>query len=80
MIGAALFVGALAFNVQMNFANKQTSDVALNNIEALTASAEEDPDFPGCCENIWTVTYEVGTNTAISCVTGGSYACPICCF
>ena len=44
IIGLALFVGVVAFNVQMNLSNNQTSDVTLNNIEALTASAEESGD------------------------------------
>jgi len=50
MIGLALFVGAVAFNVQMNLSNNQTSDVTLNNIEALIASAQaEEPTGTGDC-------------------------------
>ena len=41
IIGLALFVGAVAFNFQMNSANNQTRNVTLKNIEALTASAQE---------------------------------------
>jgi len=36
-VGLALFVGAVALNVQMT---NQTDDVTLKNIEALSASAE----------------------------------------
>ena len=80
IIGLALFVGAVAFNVQMNSANNQTNDVTLKNIEALTASAEEDPIFAECCDNIWTIKYSAGTTTVIECTSDGEYACTLCCF
>ena len=40
-IGLLLFIGAIAFNLQMNSSNNQISNVTLKNIEVLTASAEE---------------------------------------
>ena len=40
-IGLALFVGAIAFNLQMNSSNNQASNLTLRDIEALTALAEE---------------------------------------
>ena len=43
-IGLALFVGAIAFNLQMNSSNNETSDLTLKNIKAITASAEEDDE------------------------------------
>jgi hypothetical protein len=42
IIGLALFVGAIAFNVHMNAVNNdQLSDVTLKNIEALAAPGDE---------------------------------------
>jgi len=52
MIGLALFVGAVAFNVQMNSANNQTSNVTLKNIEAL-AIGDEEYSEETCCDAIW---------------------------
>lgn len=43
IIGLALFVGAIAFNFQINSVNNdQLSDVTLKNIEALAAPGDED--------------------------------------
>ena len=39
-IGLALFVGAVAFNVQMTNSNKQGNEVILKNIEALASGSE----------------------------------------
>jgi len=50
MIGLALFVGAVAFNVQMNSANNQNRGITMSNLAALTASAQEiDPECPNGC-------------------------------
>jgi len=48
LIGLALFVGAVTFNLQMNSSNNETSDLTLKNIKALTASAEESGDGGTC--------------------------------
>jgi hypothetical protein len=52
MIGLALFVGAVAFNFQMNSDNNQNRGMTMSNLAALTASAQEiDPECPnGCVE------------------------------
>jgi hypothetical protein len=51
IIGLALFVGAIAFNLQMNSGNNdQLSDVTLKNIEAMAAPGGEDDDGDSDCE------------------------------
>jgi hypothetical protein len=53
MIGLALFVGAVAFNVQMNSDKNQNRVMIMSNLAALTASAqeidEECPDYGSGC-------------------------------
>jgi hypothetical protein len=77
-IGLALFVGVVLFNLHMT---NQTDDVTLKNIEAVTASASgTSGGYAGCCDEIWTVTRQIGLDPYIKCETGGNYKCDFCCF
>jgi hypothetical protein len=71
IVGIALFAVAFAFSANEN----QGKNLKAENIEALANAGSG--GFPGCCDNIWQVTYTIGN---IKCTTGGSYKCPICCF
>jgi len=52
-IGLVLFIGAVAFNLQINSSTNQASDLTLKNIEALTASAEESGGNTATCYSTW---------------------------
>ena len=75
--------------IASNLNKKKESDLLVKNIEALAGDEDhlKDEDdsngdgggYPYCCDEIWTVEYSGGTDTSVSCTTGGNYKCPICC-
>jgi len=62
-IGLALFIGAVAFNVQMTNSNKQGSEVILKNIEVIASGGDSGncllggvrdcPLWPNVAEGEW---------------------------
>ena len=81
IIGIALFAVAIGFGIN----DKKEASLTVKNIEALASHGgigdETDPGggYPNCCDEIWVVKYSGGTDTSVSCTTGGNYKCPICC-
>jgi len=70
ILGITLFALAISFS----FSHNQKENLQVKNYKAL---AKKDMEYPGCCDDIWSVTY---STSGVSCTTGGGYDCVLCCF
>jgi hypothetical protein len=73
-LGAIAIAVVLTFNIGIaKSSNNMDLNLTLQNNTTLAYG-----EYPSGCDSIWTVTYtQSGTNVNCTCVTGGSYSCPI---
>ncbi|MDR1782814.1 MAG: NVEALA domain-containing protein [Dysgonamonadaceae bacterium] len=77
LIATVVLIALAIFNLDMSSKEKNLSEVALANIEALSQSEGGGTTANVCCP-IWNITIQTYPTYVRSCSTGGLYKCDDC--